>query len=534
MEKLISDTDDLSHLKYLFQLLHDDNNMEEIHMDALYMHHMIKALQNQKKEKAEWLFHRIKDKTNYDNLIMGYACTQGNLEILKCITSDSLEHFAVYKSRLCFYHSCINGHIDVAMWIAKQVYASEEGTYMHLLTDISDMILKVCLHGHLDVLILLFDLHYNYEQYEVCDQNGSYSWLNSVIKTSFKCLDWVIFDVLDFDRYYAIHILSDRPFHNACKNGHFHVAQWLYNFFLSTNTPIDGKAIAKAYIQSMYSDNLDLVKWLSAMASKENINVNTFKYAASGCFVSCQLGHYHIFEYVFLSCKELMTSHDHIIRMLLKACEYGHVQIAKLILSKRGSIIMYLQGEIVYEKCLKIACQNGRLSILKWLFDINRSGKNNESRFANNIITQGYEYACLAGHHQIAQWMVEKNLVIFDLDMIIDKLKLIPFTCYYSYWPESHFDFFRWAIETTDDKKKFFEKHHEWVEKVLYPEAIAEERLDFAQWILKNNLKYSGYLIDIHEEHGVTTPIRHEQFMCVNTPKQLHTNRFFRLFVDKL
>jgi ankyrin repeat protein len=114
--------------------------------------------------------------------------------------------------------------------------------------------------------------------------------------------------------------------------------------------------------------------------------------------VAVESGNFRLF-------KELaQKGHKHSSRAFYAACGYGHLKIAKWLLSKHSSIDVHLDNDGAF----RMACARGHLKVVKWLLSVKPSidiHSHNDDAFCA---------ACANGHLKVAKWLVSVHPLIVN------------------------------------------------------------------------------------------------------------------------
>ena len=114
------------------------------------------------------------------------------------------------KIEQAFYHSCSNGHLEMAQWLYQinstlSIYTQEESFR------------RACQYGHLPVAQWLYQIN---PSINISAQN-EYAFTYACSKGHLEVAQWLY-------QIKPTMVIPQETFHNVCSKGHLQVAQWLY------------------------------------------------------------------------------------------------------------------------------------------------------------------------------------------------------------------------------------------------------------------------------------------------------------------
>lgn len=192
----------------------------------------------------------------------------------------------------------------------------------------------------------------------------------------------------------------------VCKNGHIHVAQWLYTLkpeIVNSESDWDEYAFRWA----CHNGYLDVAQWLFSV--KTNINMKPYFHDIF-LFV-CMNGHLELAKWLQTMCNYWVYMHF----TFRKTCEHGQLQIAQWLLT----IYPQIQISNETEDAFRWACMNGHLHVAQWLLSV-------EPKI--NVFTQkdnAFILSCENGHTCVALWL--QSLLPNKYDVVVQENKIISF-----------------------------------------------------------------------------------------------------------
>jgi ankyrin repeat protein len=165
------------------------------------------------------------------------------------------------------------------------------------------------------------------------------------------------------------------PMWAACRNGHLHVAQWL---FLVTG--LVGRA---TYIRT--KDNCDQTPML----------------------VACGQGHLDVAQWLFKvgAAADIRTKDNGGETPMYNACWGGHLDVAQWLFKVGAAADIRTKDTDGYTPMM-VACLEGNLHVAQWLFPLGEGeGAAADIRTKNNFGQTPMMIACLEGRLDVAQWL---------------------------------------------------------------------------------------------------------------------------------
>lgn len=258
---------------------------------------------------------------------------------------------------------------------------------------------------------------------------------------------------------------KNRTFTRSCKLGLFEFAKWIYDFM---GKPKELLLIGDAagFRWACESGKENIAKWIFNESVLQNCTIDIRCRDDYAIRNSAKNGYTNIFLWLFDLMNELYNCSYNIANLEYQvyrwACEYGHLDMVKLLLELDPKI----KNNIIFEYPFRRACANGHLHVVKFLltnFDVNIS-ELNDYAFYN---------AFKNGHKNITKFLLELDANIFNY---INVSKLVRDTCsnnnlkiilwLYQKFPSIQIDYdtilrkvcklnhhkmFKWILETQKD-----------------------------------------------------------------------------------
>ena len=139
-------------------------------------------------------------------------------------------------------------------------------------------------------------------------------------------------------------------FVHACKNGHIHVAKWLYDL----NPSFFHECVNHAFRDACIWGYIDVVSWLYEIAVRNNIPIDI---------------------------------HD----VISRPCIHGYIEVVKWLLDNVKGIDIHAYNFNAF----LFACVGGHIHIMKWLYNLDPNFQNKQG-----IINDCFQFACEKGCKQ--------------------------------------------------------------------------------------------------------------------------------------
>ena len=227
----------------------------------------------------------------------------------------------------------------------------------------------------------------------------------------------------------------------TCKNGHLEVAQWLESVIsdvYSSDYRWNPKKVNEygrcAFKIACKNNQLEIAKWLVSIIL-DNVKRDRHGslwypfHTTDGLLDACMKGYIDIVKWILTDNLQYINTYirgyeryDELYYYygvaFRTACEYGHLELAKWLVSVKPNIKFSFSKEIFppYDRdALRFACKNGHLEVAKWLISIENevvvcndeierrmNTVENSSSFEKN---NAFIISCKNGHLEVAQWL---------------------------------------------------------------------------------------------------------------------------------
>lgn len=288
--------------------------------------------------------------------------------------------------------------------IAKILYHRYQYSYQ----TITQALRSACHHGNIDTIKWLH-------------QNGEvYCHIHLILKEAcvnnkIEIFDWLLKKFCDESKN-AISMYFDEIFENVCSLGYLKIAKRLYRI-KNSNKNKNNHKITLGFINACKSGNLKLVKWLYNVSTKNGTPIDIHLCNEEAFRNACIMGHIDIAFWLFQlgidSGSMIKVSH---IRkdFLYHILNNGHVGILKWLID---TIRIYkIPHESLFEAkywfgYFIIACKNGNIHEMKWLYKMIKNDNNCNIECKRNI-SIFFEAVCKSGNIESIQWLyrlIDKN-----------------------------------------------------------------------------------------------------------------------------
>jgi len=209
-------------------------------------------------------------------------------------------------------------------------------------------------------------------------------------------------------------IMSDywNPLIKAAEYGHLNIVQYIYeNIFINEKDHNAIRTIGYECVRRAAEKNyLEIVQYLACNGA--NVNSN-FDYTSPLLMAICH-GNIKMVECLINAKADVYTN---CLNLLLKATEYGHIEIIKIILID-NRIINKVYSSNMIKELLQLAAENGHLEVLQYFCKMDKTGVaiHADDNYA-------FRYANKRGHLTTLKFIIENyglniNLDHFGLNMV--------------------------------------------------------------------------------------------------------------------
>lgn len=288
---------------------------------------------------------------------------------------------------------------------------------------------------------------------------------------------------LDNDFYTAIQELQymkknnnanfDIPFIYACEHGHIDIVKYIwklinFNDINKLNFFDDSKSKSELFVNVCKYGNLDIIKFLLSIHNDFILHISR------GFYYACINNHLHLAKYLLSIDNNNYINNKYCnYRLLYVCCEYGFLEIIKLIYKVCKNKKIYIDLFYNNFELLKISCTHSYFKLLKWFYKISKKNniyidisvfnnmflysfnsdlqifkwiydthKNND---LNIYINENFKSVCLQGQLDKVKWLYEISKDIkeeFNISNYKQELKIM---CLHN-----HIDLINWFIEIVE------------------------------------------------------------------------------------
>jgi hypothetical protein len=211
------------------------------------------------------------------------------------------------------------------------------------------------------------------------------------------------FDILEY---------NEKIFRWACKDGHLHVAEWIFQVSKEKKQSIHIWTIEDIFCWACEYGRLHVAQWLLLIKPELNISVKN----EYGFRFACRGGYLNMAQWLLQVSKEKGKEIDisaNVEEAFCWTCMNGHLEVAQwlLLISKERGRDIDISAK--NEDAFRYACFLRHLHVAQWLLqvsgqDINISAENEEA----------FRTACKYGHLDVAQWLhsLKPNLYVIEYD----------------------------------------------------------------------------------------------------------------------
>lgn len=422
----------------------------------------------------------------------GIACEFGHLLILQWMYKIHPFIDISYQNEYCFRAALLNNHWHVAKWLLE----TKPTINLSVMNELP--FYTVCMSGNIHLVRWFLSIH---PTLQVCDQYHNAveyvcvtnyldiaQLLHSLHPIDFREKDCSIFRTVCVKGYVdmicwiisvASFKLSDFPctithvLLSLCANRHEKVLLRICREFPDWKNDLkqNEQLLAKCIYLTTIVNNSQVVQWLLSLYPSDNVLL-----VSNTLLTACMYG---MFPIVKLICNRFQFNSYIYLLCLKEACTSGHFQIAKYILSKVDSSILfvsqlqitadelfnddYVQGNILFYN----ACVDGHVHIAHWLYkqfprvteginlnelfcivcsvphvDVIRFLHRKFSTEINLSYQQETPFFHLARHNSLslAKWLVRVNPTI---DVTAENHRAIEIAYKHA---QGHYEFIRWMV----------------------------------------------------------------------------------------
>ena len=206
--------------------------------------------------------------------------------------------------------------------------------------------------------------------------------------------------------------LNDAAFHDACRNGHLHVAQWLKSIqTVSAN-------VCLAFQLACRHGHLQVAQWLHSTFNVSAVNEH-FQ-------VACTNGHLQVAQWLLQVNPDIDVSANNEYAFIW-ACRYNRFNVAQWLLQVKPDINISADNDLAFRN----ACRNHSLDLAKWLLqikpDINISANDDISY---NLYTYEWFHTLNPFRYILEDVKIDKNEPVLFLLYVF---KTYDIECYFQH-----------------------------------------------------------------------------------------------------
>lgn len=203
-------------------------------------------------EVAKWLWIIIKNDINIFNNriphIFNTICVNGNLELARWYKSNLETKYNPFNYSDAFHYACINKNLQVAKWLWSIIEFQEE------VVELNRTISMCFDRGNLEILKWLSQI-----DEEILHEEAGF-WL-SCKNGHFEVAKWLW--EYDCGEWIDIHCKNEAPFHGCCVGGYVEIAKWLWNI---SNQTIDVRVNNDlCFRRACENGHLEVGQWLVSL-----------------------------------------------------------------------------------------------------------------------------------------------------------------------------------------------------------------------------------------------------------------------------
>lgn len=180
-------------------------------------------------------------------------------------------------------------------------------------------------------------------------------------------------------------------FRLSCKNGHLHIAQWLWN--VSKEKIKIETYHYFAFRKACKNGHLNTALWIRQIGGADAVVENSYSFRKA-----CSRGHLILAKWIFQTFRNIKI-HDQNFYAFRFAAINGHFNVVKWLFSLDGKISREFTL-VLWQDLFCQICENGHSEIAKWIFET--SGRKIDIRI---YIDYPFRMACINNHNEVAKWL---------------------------------------------------------------------------------------------------------------------------------
>lgn len=349
------------------------------------------------------------------------ACLSGHLSLAMMLRRDSRKRL---DYMIAFYNACLYGELHVIKWLHGIMYSDDDPMPVY---EVCVSLYNSCQYGHLHVLHWLMATYGSVLTSEGVSQeerdrwfikasSGGYvailSWLYKkftyppdTLYTAFEsaCIygrivvvNWLL-SVTSLDN---VRPRDEHTFINACYTNNLRMAMWLKDTFgLPEQLGQEGSTYEEVFVKICGNGQLRVAKWLDTTTK---IRLEQPK-RLEALYEACSNGQKHVVLWLLerggIYGSVIAEYQNNAIFHI--ACEYGHLDIAKLLTFKFFQVSTKARDNGC--DTFHSACKNGHLDVAKWVYKAFIACR--RVIFDRSSLHMTFNAVCRKGHLPVLQWL---------------------------------------------------------------------------------------------------------------------------------